>query len=305
MRLRDMGFLRTLCGLVAVSAGIFYLTSASNLSDNGKWSLIGITFVATFGWVLLGGRGVKTVNKVSNQEEITVASEDVVDSEDEIISDSDIPSPVTSDDLDGVSLRERKLAKIQAANQAQDDSNVQDEEAVIEVEVTVENFHTADEYVVEVSPESVEDADIEMTVSNRRVKHQEIRERIEKRRRNQLAEIRASTVRMWEQYNDGEDIVALLQTPDHGLNIIDEPQKPAAGHVYGATFIRIGEEDILKLRTPLDSGFEEVEKKTKIPELPGLDGMPLPPLPDGNLPLPPLPNASDALAAMKLQMDED
>ncbi|DAC53119.1 MAG TPA: hypothetical protein HA359_04210 [Candidatus Poseidoniaceae archaeon] len=300
-----MGFLRTLCGLVAVSAGIFYLTSASNLSDNGKWSLIGITFVATFGWVLLGGRGVKTVSKVTNQEEITVASEDVVDSEDEIISDSDIPSPVTSDDLDGVSLRERKLAKIQAANQAQDDSNVQDEEAVIEVEVTVENFHTADEYVVEVSPESVEDADIEMTVSNRRVKHQEIRERIEKRRRNQLAEIRASTVRMWEQYNDGEDIVALLQTPDHGLNIIDEPQKPAAGHVYGATFIRIGEEDILKLRTPLDSGFEEVEKKTKIPELPGLDGMPLPPLPDGNLPLPPLPNASDALAAMKLQMDED
>lgn len=305
MRLRDMGFLRTLCGLVAVSAGIFYLTSASNLSDNGKWSLIGITFVATFGWVLLGGRGVKTVSKVTNQEEITVASEDVVDSEDEIISDSDIPSPVTSDDLDGVSLRERKLAKIQAANQAQDDSNVQDEEAVIEVEVTVENFHTADEYVVEVSPESVEDADIEMTVSNRRVKHQEIRERIEKRRRNQLAEIRASTVRMWEQYNDGEDIVALLQTPDHGLNIIDEPQKPAAGHVYGATFIRIGEEDILKLRTPLDSGFEEVEKKTKIPELPGLDGMPLPPLPDGNLPLPPLPNASDALAAMKQQMDED
>ncbi len=305
MRLRDMGFLRTLCGLVAVSAGIFYLTSASNLSDNGKWSLIGITFVATFGWVLLGGRGVKTVSKVTNQEEITVASEEVVDSEDEIMSDSDIPSPVTSDDLDGVSLRERKLAKIQAANQAQDDSNDQEEEAVIEVEVTVENFHTADEYVVEVSPESVEDADIEMTVSNRRVKHQEIRERIEKRRRNQLAEIRASTVRMWEQYNDGEDIVALLQTPDHGLNIIDEPQKPAAGHVYGATFIRIGEEDILKLRTPLDSGFEEVEKKTKIPELPGLDGMPLPPLPDGNLPLPPLPNASDALAAMKLQMDED
>ena len=305
MRLRDMGFLRTLCGLVAVSAGIFYLTSASNLSDNGKWSLIGITFVATFGWVLLGGRGVKTVSKVTNQEEITVASEDVVDSEDEIMSDSDIPSPVTSDDLDGVSLRERKLAKIQAANQAQDDSNDQEEEAVIEVEVTVENFHTADEYVVEVSPESVEDADIEMTVSNRRVKHQEIRERIEKRRRNQLAEIRASTVRMWEQYNDGEDIVALLQTPDHGLNIIDEPQKPAAGHVYGATFIRIGEEDILKLRTPLDSGFEEVEKKTKIPELPGLDGMPLPPLPDGNLPLPPLPNASDALAAMKMQMDED
>ena len=67
----------------------------------------------------------------------------------------------------------------------------------------------------------------------------------------------------------------------------------------------LDEGDILKLRTPLDSGFEEVEKKAKIPELPGLDGMPLPPLPDGNLPLPPLPNASDALAAMKIQMDQD
>ena len=127
--------------------------------------------------------------------------------------------------------------------------------------MTVENVHTADEYVVEVSPRSVEDADIEMTVSNRRVKHQEIRQRIEKRRRNQLAEIRASTVRMWEQYNEGEDIVALLQNPEHGLNIIDEPQKPEAGHVYGATFIRLDDVTILKLRTPLDSGFEEVEKK--------------------------------------------
>ena len=89
------------------------------------------------------------------------------------------------------------------------------------------------------------------------------------------------------------------------MDILDEPLKPEAGHVYGATFIRLDQGTILKLRTPLDSGFEEVEKKVKLPELPGLDGMPLPPLPGGNLPLPPLPNASDALAAMKAQMDED
>ena len=42
-------------------------------------------------------------------------------------------------------------------------------------------------------------------------------------------------------------------------------------------------------------------------QLPGIPGMPLPPLPDGSMPLPPLPNpnASDALAALKMQMDED
>ena len=300
-----MGFLRTVCALVAASAGIFYLTSASSLSSDGRWSLIGVTFISALLWVLLGGRGVKNnstsrVKTASNQVESD-------DSEDEIepAEQSDIPAPVVEEqNLDGVSLRERKLAKIQAANQSEDEES-SEEENYVEVEVTVENVHTADEYVVEVSPESVEDADIEMTVSNRRVKHQEIRQRIEKRRRNQLAEIRASTVRMWEQYNEGEDIVALLQNPEHGLNIIDEPQKPEAGHVYGATFIRLDDVTILKLRTPLDSGFEEVEKKSLPEGLPNLEGMPLPPLPDGDMPLPPLPNASDALAAMKLQMDDD
>tara|TARA_B100000886_G_scaffold112328_1_gene75481 strand:+ start:13 stop:786 length:774 start_codon:yes stop_codon:yes gene_type:complete len=256
-------------------------------------------------WVLLGGRGVK--NNSRNRAETSTDATPEQDSEVELepSDGADIPAPVIEEEnLDGVSLRERKLAKIQAANQPEeDDSEVQ--ETIVEVEVTVENVHTADEYVVEVSPESVEDADIEMTVSNRRVKHQEIRQRIEKRRRNQLAEIRASTVRMWEQYNEGEDIVALLQNPDHGLTVVDEPQKPEAGHVYGATFIRLDEATILKLRTPLDSGFEEVEKKSSPEGLPDLGNMPLPPLPDGNMPLPPLPNASDALAAMKLQIDED
>ena len=305
MLVRDMGFLRTVCALVAASAGIFYLTSASSLSSDGRWSLIGVTFVSALLWVLLGGRGVK--NNSASRVKTTSNEFEPDDSEDEIESTelSDIPAPVVEEqNLDGVSLRERKLAKIQASNQSEDGES-SEEENYVEVEVTVENVHTADEYVVEVSPESVEDADIEMTVSNRRVKHQEIRQRIEKRRRNQLAEIRASTVRMWEQYNEGEDIVALLQNPEHGLNIIDEPQKPEAGHVYGATFIRLDDVTILKLRTPLDSGFEEVEKKPLPEGLPNLEGMPLPPLPDGDMPLPPLPNASDALAAMKLQMDED
>ena len=300
-----MGFLRTLCGLVALSAGIFYLTSASSLSDNGSWSLIGITFGATFAWVLLGGRGAKKATQVQAALPVSDLTEEV---DEEIATDTDLPPPVTAEDnLDGVSLRERKLAKIQAAQQQDTDSedNVEEAEDIETVEVTLENVHTADEYVVEVSPESVEDADIEMTVSNRRVKHQEIRQRIEKRRRNQLAEIRASTVRMWEEHSEGEDIVAVLQNPQHGMVVLDEPLKPEAGHVYGATFIRLDEATILKLRTPLDSGFEEVEKKPKLPELPGLHGMPLPPMPDGDLPLPPLPNASDALAAMKLQMDED
>lgn len=302
-----MGFLRTMCGLVALSAGLFYLTSASSLSDDGKWILIGITFASASSWVLIGGRP----GAVQNQTLVAQDNiEDLVSSDDldeEESSETDIPQPVKQEEsLDGVSLKQRKLAKIKAA-EVEVEGAQQDTEELEEVQVSVENVHQADEYVVEVSPESVEDADIELTVSNRRVQHQVIRERIEKRRRNQLAEIRASTVKMWEQHNEGEDIVGVLQNPDHGQNILEEPLKPQAGHVYGATFIRLDETSILKLRTPLDSGFEEVEKKVKSPELPGIPGMPLPPLPDGSMPLPPLPNpnASDALAALKMQMDED
>ena len=304
-----MGFLRTMCGLVALSAGLFYLTSASSLSDDGKWILIGITFASASFWVLIGGRPGAPRNHNSVAQD---ATEDLVlndDLDEEESSETDIPQPVKQEEsLDGVSLKQRKLAKIKAAEvEAEGAKQDSDEPDEVEVEVSVENVHQADEYVVEVSPESVEDADIELTVSNRRVQHQVIRERIEKRRRNQLAEIRASTVKMWEQHNEGEDIIGVLQNPDHGQTILEEPLKPQAGHVYGATFIRLDETSILKLRTPLDSGFEEVEKKAKLPELPGIDGMPLPPLPDVSMPLPPLPNpnASDALAALKMQMDED
>jgi hypothetical protein len=296
-----------MCGLVALSAGLFYLTSASSLSDDGKWILIGITFASASSWVLIGGRpgAVQNQTLVAQDNVEDLVSSDDLDEEES--SETDIPQPVKQEEsLDGVSLKQRKLAKIKAA-EVEVEGAQQDTEELEEVQVSVENVHQADEYVVEVSPESVEDADIELTVSNRRVQHQVIRERIEKRRRNQLAEIRASTVKMWEQHNEGEDIVGVLQNPDHGQNILEEPLKPQAGHVYGATFIRLDETSILKLRTPLDSGFEEVEKKVKSPELPGIPGMPLPPLPGGSMPLPPLPNpnASDALAALKMQMDED
>ena len=62
------------------------------------------------------------------------------------------------------------------------------------------------------------------------------------------------------------------------------------GRPYGATYIRIDESKILKLRFPLDDGFRKVDSKVQekleLPDLPPL------PLIDGQLPpiegLPPL-----------------
>ena len=106
--------------------------------------------------------------------------------------------------------------------------------------------------------ESVRDADIELTVKDRRKRHEEIRQRIKQRRQGQMADIRASTAKMWEDHAAGEDLVALLQTPGHGHSVMVQPEHPAPGHVYGATFVRIDEGRILKLRLPLDDGFESV-----------------------------------------------
>jgi hypothetical protein len=160
-----------------------------------------------------------------------------------------------------------------------------------------------------VSPESIEDADIDVTVNQKRIEHAEIRQRIEKRRRGHLAEIRASAVKMQQQQDVGEDLVALLQTAGHGHSVLNEPLNPAPGHVYGATFIRIDESRILKLRTALDTGFEAVEKpEVVVPQLIGLNGKLLPTLlgPDGNpLPMPlPMAGASGALAALKSEINE-
>ena len=298
-----MGLLRNLSGLTTLSLGVFYLTSASSLSNDGAWLIIGAIFLSTCVWVFSGGNKRKQIPRIASKS----AKQEVVEETEatgEPETNDDIPAPVKQENLDGVSLRERKLAKIQAAASQSEDETVELPTVEVEtIEVSIEDVHKADEYVVEVSPESIEDADIELTVSNRRIKHDEIRSRIERRRRGQLAEIRASTVRMWEQHTEGEDIVALLQTEGHGQNIIEQSLNSNQSSILGATFIRIDENTIFKLRTPLDSGFEEVEKKAKLPELPG---MPLPPLPDGALPLPlPPPSASDALAQLKQQIDED
>ena len=85
-------------------------------------------------------------------------------------------------------MAERKRRKVEAAKAAQAEAlaaqEADDEEAhgpIIEVEV--EEVHVAQEFVVEVTADSVEDADIAVTVEERRERHAAVRERIEARRR--------------------------------------------------------------------------------------------------------------------------
>ena len=283
----------------------FYLLTVGQLTEEAKWGFVAAMGLLAFLWVNLGSTAQpsrpRRARPSPTQAVAAVETEDAEPEEEE----EDLPAPVTANSLDGATLRERKLAKIAAAEAAQAEAMADDVE--VEVEVEIEDVHVAGEYVVDVSPESVEDADIELTVSDRRERHEAIRERIKRRRMGQLADIRASTARMWEEHASGEDLVALLQTPGHGHTVLDEPEHPAPGHVYGATFVRIDEGRILKLRLPLDVGFETVgPKQPEAPVLLGPDGKELPPLigQDGQpLALPPLPAASSALSALREEMN--
>ena len=208
--------------------------------------------------------------------------------------------------MDGASLRERKMAKVAASRQEEESNEIEIEpdDDLEEIAVTVEEVHVADEFVVEVSPQSIEDANIAAHIQDKRDRHSRIRARIEERRRDQMAEIRASTAKMWEEHSSGEDLVGLIQTEDHGHNILIEPANAEAGHVYGASLVRIDESTILKLRVPLDTGFVAVEEdRTTTATLPLPTGLPSPE--DLGLPLPPPPGASGALAALKDEMAND
>ncbi|MAD55435.1 MAG: hypothetical protein CL972_02285 [Euryarchaeota archaeon] len=311
-----MGFARTAVGVLFISVLVFYLSTVGQLTDEAKWGFVGAMAVLAFIWINLGGQAkpAQRARRPAPAPAAVVETETVTPVTEETAEDEDLPAPVTVSSLDGATLRERKLAKIAAAEAAAQAAANEAEEADIEevvVEVELEEVHVADEFVVDVSPESVEDADIEVTVRDRRERHEAIRERIKRRRMGQMADIRASTARMWEDHASGEDLVALLQTPGHGHSVLVEPEHPAPGHVYGATFVRIDEGRILKLRLPLDVGFESVGPATPAqPELPvliGPDGKELPPLlsTDGTpLALPPLPAASSALDALRKEMED-
>ena len=310
-----MGFARTAVGVLFLSVLVFYLATVGQLTDEAKWGFVGAMGVLAFLWINLGGQ-VQPASKPRQRAPRPEVAEVEIESPEVDEEVDDLPEPVKAESLDGATLRERKLAKIaaaEAAAQAAEAEAMDDEESQAEVvvEVEVEDVHVADEYVVDVSPESVEDADIELTVRDRRERHEAIRERIKRRRMGQMADIRASTARMWEEHASGEDLVSLLQTPGHGHTVLVEPEHPEPGHVYGATFVRIDEGRILKLRLPLDVGFESVgpsqPEQPTLPVLIGPDGKELPPLlsPDGTpLALPTLPAASSALDALREEMND-
>jgi len=275
---------------------IYFLINKENWLDDVK-----LLFA---GWILLcaallffgpsGKPKRKIVRSMKNLEDTEFEeSEEILEEEEE---EESLPEPVTTNNQDAKTLRELKLAKISNKNnlaQAEIAEELDLEEIeVVEIidEEEEDEYSVASEYVLDVNADSIEDIEIVNAVGERRSVHDRIRKRIEERRRNQMAEIRASKARMWNEKDKREDLTVILSSENHGLVVLPEPEKVTPGRPYGATYVRIDENRILKLRFPLDDGFRKVDSKVQekleLPDLPPL------PLIDGQLPpiegLPPL-----------------
>jgi hypothetical protein len=136
--------------ILLVGGILAFFTMQSELDENGRWAFVGGNLLLAIIWVFLGDNP-GTAQQPAQRKVVTRAGP--VGDEGE--SSLDLPEVVTKDDLDGASLRERKMAKV-ASSQQEDDENqitVEPDDDLEEVAVSIEEVHVADEYVVEVSPQ--------------------------------------------------------------------------------------------------------------------------------------------------------
>jgi len=148
----------------------------------------------------------------------------------------------------------------------------------------------ASRYVAESDPQSGEEVEVEAYVSDRRVKRAEIRSKLVRKRRMDLAERKASKARAWSAVEDGEDLAALLKDPNHGLTVLEESEEADTSKPQGVSYVRIDDERILKVKLPL----EILAKKKSVQAPPEMSEMPFPspesmPPPQGMPPMPPPP----------------
>ena len=252
-----MGLIRTMMYLISGASLVAYFVLAGELTDTGQLALIAVIAVSAFMGIATGGAGAgkrpdtqpvrsatTTSDRPTGSDPSSPASEDEGEA-----SAQEVPEPVRADPLDGVTLRERKMAKVRGGMEAaqvvvaeaQEGPESDEEEAFEDEE---------DEEVEEVAQRSSSSSKSPQIpsrrlrcaahVRERLTDEDRIRSRIEARRRKRMAEVRATTARMWDSIDEGEDLVGLLAQPDHGMELIDEPAHIGAG-ITGTTFVRLDE----------------------------------------------------------------
>ena len=93
---------------------VFFMMQ-SQFDENGRWALVGSALILAIIWVFLGDT--PEPQKVARRQ-VQTAKKPETSSDVEV----DIPDVIKEDEMDGATLRERKLAKVAASNQENQES---------------------------------------------------------------------------------------------------------------------------------------------------------------------------------------
>ena len=215
----------------------------------------------------------------------------------ELINDIELPPPVL--EKEGANYRrEQKIKRSRGRNVTDETLELdilEDEQIppVVEEKDHSNDVKIAMPYVASIDPQSEMESEIDIFISQKRLKREELKKKITIERRMELAKRKASKVSNWAEAEDGENISKLLEDPNHGFTILLESEEVDRTIPHGISYVRIDQQRILKVRIPLHVPNKNIEDVIPpLPETPGLPPLPeppgLPPLPEPPG-LPPLP----------------
>ena len=257
----------------------------------------GLEFQIAGGIILLSLTSLLLFSGPSPIKPILSQKEHLENNTNELVNDIELPPPVLENE--GANYRrEQKIKRSRGRDIVDEDSEsdtIEDEELpqLIEETDNSNDIKIAMPYVASIDPQSEMESEIDIFISQKRLKREELKKKITIERRMELAKRKASKVSNWAEAEDGENISKLLKDPNHGLTILLESEEVDSTIPHGISYVRIDQQRILKVRIPLQIPNKNIEMVTpQLPELPvppPLPELPVPP-PLPELPgLPPLP----------------
>lgn len=248
----------------------------------------GLEFQIAGGIILLSLTSLLLFSGPSPIKPILSQKEHLENNTNELVNDIELPPPVLENE--GANYRrEQKIKRSRGRDIVDEDSEsdtIEDEELpqLIEEKDNSNDIKIAMPYVASIDPQSEMESEIDIFISQKRLKREELKKKITIERRMELAKRKASKVSNWAEAEDGENISKLLKDPNHGLTILLESEEVDSTIPHGISYVRIDQQRILKVRIPLHVPNKNIEDI--IPPLPETPGLPPLPEPPG---LPPLP----------------
>ena len=257
-------FLRLMLWFGLFTVYLTFLALAGTMNSLVQMIFRSCNFIAHY--FLMGTGGGRKVERIRKRSEKIEAEPEELKEE--------LPAPVQSD-VDASSRRNTKLSRSRTIAPEPEPEPEEDEEITVsladdEVEVSVidENVHVAEEYVAEIDAESMEEADIESFIDDRRDRHAQIRRRIEARRREQLAEIRSELLKFTNPQMSPKTSwlwshLTIMDTPFMKSRKICHLEVPSVQCLFELMKIVCS-----KFGIPMDQGF--ISGTEPLPELPPL-----------------------------------